>query len=372
MNAPSYDKHGVVVFAGDCTEILPTLDADSVDAVVTDAPYELGFMGKGWDAAGVAYSVPMWRECLRVLKPGGYLLSFGGTRTYHRMACAVEDAGFDIRDTIMWLYGSGFPKGKAQLKPAHEPIVVARKPAPGPWLNVDACRINSPVLPSDHRGSASRTVGGLGGIYSDGWSRPAHQDAAGSRHNPSGRWPSNVVLTHADTCDDACVGGCPIAELDRQTEGTRAQKGTTGCTKGSGRSGLVYGSSADYTRPTAGDALVGYEQGGSASRFFPVFRYQPKAPKRERPVVDGVAHATVKPLALMRWLVRLVTPPGGIVLDPFAGSGTTLQAARDEGFSAVGIEREATYLPLIVARLDRTPDTGELPGQLDLLDEAAS
>ena len=317
---------------GDCLEILRSLDSDSVDAIVTDPPYELGFMGKGWDASGIAYSVPMWSECLRVLRPGGYLLSFGGTRTYHRMACAVQDAGFEIRDSITWLYGSGFPKGKAQLKPASEPIVVARKPAPGPWLNIDGCRVMSAdtlVRPSILRTDNDVLGKGLG---------------AGTQVEPGGRWPSNVVLTHAPDCVDggACVAGCPVAELDQQS----------GTLKSGSRQAGEHGLMGADVAPMP--AIVG--DSGGASRFFPVFRYQAKAPSRERPEVDGVKHPTVKPLALMQWLVRLVTPlevdgRPGIVLDPFAGSGTTLEAARAEGFDSIGIERDPAYYQLILKRL---------------------
>jgi hypothetical protein len=338
------------VIHGDSIEAMRAMPEASIDAIVTDPPYGLGFMGKAWDdlPPGEEWA----RECLRVLKPGGHLLAFGGTRTWHRLAVAVEDAGFEIRDSIAWLYGSGFPKshdvGKAlvkagadeaerwqgwgtALKPAFEPIVVGRKPLAGTVaanvlahgtgaLNIDACRvgaqgesltrgnsINAYMLggcstveelrelaardapcPDPRKGSARAVL-----AYLEKW-----QASGGYAQHESGRWPANVVL------DDT-----QAAELDDQ---------------------------------------------GGASRFFPTFKYQAKAPKRERPKVDGVAHPTVKPLELMRWLVRLVTPPGGVVLDPFAGSGTTLEAAKLEGFAAVGIEREAEYLPLIDARLTRT------------------
>ena len=208
-----------------CRDVLTELPDASVDAVVTDPPYELGFMGKGWDSSGIAYSVPMWSEVLRVLKPGGHLLAFGGTRTWHRMVVAIEDAGFEIRDELVWLYGSGFPK------------------------SLDVSK--------------------------------AIDKAAGA---------------------------------EREVVATVAHRGA---------------------------------DSGGASRFF----YVAKASTAERPKVDGVAHATVKPLELMRWLVRLVTPPGGLVLDPFAGTGTTAEACIVEGFRCVLIEKEADHLPLILARL---------------------
>ena len=381
------------VYHGDCLEVLAELPDASVDAVVTDPPYELGFMGKGWDASGIAYRVDLWAECLRVLKPGGHLLAFGGTRTWHRLACAIEDAGFEVRDSIAWMYGSGFPKsldvskaidkaagaerqvigphryahlktggshsehsvglGKrlgaemvetapatdaarewsgwgTALKPAHEPIVVARKPLVGTVaanvlehgtgaLNIDACRIASPdgvpMFAQKGRDSAN-------GIYGDGLNG---SKSLGERDYTTGRWPANVVLDE----DQA-------AELDRQSGVSQSRIGKPrGAAAGKG-----WGMTATGAE---------YDDNGGASRFF----YVAKAPARERPKVDGTAHPTVKPLTLMRWLCRLVTPPDGVILEPFAGSGTTVEAALLEGFHVVGIEREADYLPLIQARLDR-------------------
>ena len=416
---------------GDCIELMRELPDNSIDSIVTDPPYGLEFMGKEWDApwkfgkvewadegtdkshpfrdgsARVEYGIggtaslgfQAWftevaTEALRVLKPGGHLLAFGGTRTYHRLAVAIEDAGFEIRDSMIWLYGSGFPKshdvskaidkmqgakrqkklvqaanpkvtgrGKSgdlsasrpfiekalrenagwhavdddtpissnakqwqgwgtALKPAHEPIVVARKPLVGTvadnvleWgvgaMNIDGCRIgidldnelNLRPNAKNHKGHGSSF--GLGNDNSK--SKDDLPDAG--FHNSKGRWPANVVLSHTVFCDDTCAEGCPVAELDKQNEG--------------------------------------------ASRFF----YVAKASKRERPKVDGVAHPTVKPLALMRWLVRLVTPPNGTVLEPFAGSGTTVEAALLEGFSVLAFEKTSDYLPLIRERIRRT-DTG--------------
>lgn len=373
------------ILHGDCVHMLASLDVDSVDAIITDPPYELGFMGKKWDGSGIAYDVPMWRACLRVLKPGGHLITFGGTRTWHRMACAVEDAGFEIRDNIAWLYGSGFPKsldvskaidkddgiwrGRSRrvasgnssmsgrnyertekgdpvtetakqwqgwgtaLKPAFEPIVVARKPLSGTVaanvqehgtgaLNIDACRVGDEVRINPPGSTAPRVA--MGG----GWREDAEPTVA------QGRWPANVLL------DDTAA-----AELDAQS----------GITKSAQRTGKRTGKDAGTFGVFAGQESVtmGHDDEGGASRFFPVFKYQAKAPTRERPKVDGVAHPTVKPLELMRWLVKLVTPAGGLVLDPFAGSGTTIEAALLEGMRVVGIEREAEYLPLIEQRITR-------------------
>jgi site-specific DNA-methyltransferase (adenine-specific) len=365
---------------GDCREILPTLAAGSVHACVTDPPYGLSFMGKGWDH-GVP-GEPFWREVLRVLKPGAHLVAFGGTRTYHRLTCAIEDAGFEVRDCLMWLYGSGFPKsldaskaidkaagaerevigpapykrGRASqaysetrrvsydyppqpitaattdaarqwqgwgtaLKPAWEPIILARKPLTGTVaqnvqahgtgaLNVDGCRIGTEERPHV---ISDRRSGNM--VYGDG--------PNGSRQvapTSLGRWPANVLL------DEEAA-----ALLDAQS-GSR-QSGEYG--------GLGYNGWGKVPMP----AIEG--DSGGASRFF----YTSKASRRER---EGSKHPTVKPLDLMRWLVRLVTPPGGTVLDPFAGTGTTGEAALMEGFSCVLIEREAEYVTDIENRLRET------------------
>jgi site-specific DNA-methyltransferase (adenine-specific) len=294
----------------------------SVDAVITDPPYALAFMGKDWDSNHPDPDV--WKQCWRVLKPGGHLLSFGGTRTWHRLTCDIEDAGFEIRDSIAWLYGNGFPKSfglsktidkrwegwATSLKPAHEPIIVARKPFKGTVvanvlayntgaLNIDACRV--PI--------ADESASGLG------------------------RWPTNVVMDEGQA-----------AALDEQTGIMPA--GSFPGRRGTDKERTAYGNFGGQE-----DLVARRTDSGGASRFFPAFKYQAKAPKSERPVVDGVSHPTVKPLELMRWLVRLVTSTGGVVLDPFAGSGTTGQAALDEGCIAMLCEREETYLPLILARL---------------------
>ena len=384
----------VTLYHGDSLEVLRDLDAASVDACVTDPPYELGFMGRAWDASGIAYRVDLWREVLRVLKPGAHLLAFGGTRTYHRMTCAIEDAGFEVRDCITWHYGSGFPKsldvskaidkaagvereviGKSArhgggvvgngtsyeispvvpmltapataaarqwagwgtaLKPATEPIVVARKPLVGTVaanvqahgtgaINVDGCRVGT----SENRARANSGGKGGGGVFGDSVKYDSESHAAG-------RWPPNLLLTHSADCGDACAEDCPVRVLDEQTDS------------------------------------------GGASRFFPAFYYTAKAAtaererglehRKRRTVTDGRTkpndtprqrgttqranvHPTVKPIDLMRWLVRLVTPPGGIVLDPFAGSGTTLVAAQAEQMRAIGIELDAEHCSIARDRI---------------------
>ena len=561
-----------VLHHGDCRDVLKTFPDCSVDSIVTDPPYELGFMGKSWDASGIAYSVEMWREVLRVLKPGGHLCAFGGTRTYHRMAVAIEDAGFEIRDSIHWLYGSGFPKSldvsKAidkmdaradqqarrfrftewvrstgvtakqideatgtfmgnhytthpsqpyvmtrehleacrhllgdvpawverecdirsvesrnfaarevldvrempdarrvrlgfvgpthsgedagatrnvaitapatdaakqwegwgtALKPAHEPIVLARKPLVGTVaanvlqhgmgaLNIDGCR----VATTDRFGGGPKGSSGFAQGYDhQGW----------TPGNELGRWPANIVFTHAAECQQtgtskvksdshhpakrgkggvstsghigqtglmerspgvetvpvwACVSGCPVAALDEQSGISKSQGGRIGKKE---HGTVAVGGAGTYV---AGDP--GFGDTGGASRFFTVtewepeidepFRYVAKPSKAERNAgLDGLpkgqpvggadkwteqdrrkgsgitrdatanTHPTVKPVALMRWLVRLVTPPNGTVLDPFAGSGTTLVAATLEGFHSIGIEMTAEYLPIIEGRV---------------------
>ena len=371
---------------GNNLHILPTIPDHTFDAIITDPPYELGFMGKQWDASGIAYNATLWAECLRVLKPGGHLLAFGGTRTYHRMVCAIEDAGFEIRDSIHWIYGSGFPKSLnlheewegwgTALKPAHEPIVLARKPLIGTViqnvltyntgaLNIDGCRIQREPSDTSHAGNRTATFGTQnttsGGDGSGGWEQ-----------NDLGRWPANIILD----------GDSTVIELFLETASTgKATK--SGHRKGGGN-GNSFGLAGIKHAPD------GYNDGGSASRFFnktpftdldeQSFFYCAKPSKAERNAGlddleskrhadrvkdDGVGgdnprnrsnnakknfHPTVKPLALMRHLIRLVTPPNGHILDPFAGSGTTLTAATLEGHHSTGIELTDDYIPIIKAR----------------------
>lgn len=318
---------------GDCIEVMRTMPDNSVDSIVTDPPYGLGFMGKAWDALppGLEWA----EECLRVLKPGGHLLAFGGTRTWHRLAVAVEDAGFEIRDSIAWMYGSGFPKHRTALKPAFEPIVMARKPFKGSLaaneaihgtgaLNIDRCRIEAG---NDYFDKCASVVGL--GSNKDGAVYGAFDGSRTDSSHVEGRWPANVTLDESSA-----------EALDEQS-GVLISGG--GVRRPMGAYGSV------YETGLAPDGKAYAADKGGASRFF----YVAKAPKRERPVVDGVAHATVKPLMLMRWLVKLVTPEGGTVLEPFAGSGTTIEACILEGFNCIAIEREAEYIPLIHARIDR-------------------
>ena len=396
---------------GDCIETMNQMPPESVDAIVTDPPYGLGFMGKKWD--GLPPSLEWAEACYRVLKPGGHIAAFGGTRTWHRLAVAIEDAGFEMRDSLAWLYGSGFPKsmnvGKAidkaagaerevvgtklgqpgyslapstggnlyegsfggtgdpikearitapatpeaaqwdgwgtALKPAFEPIVLARKPlaektvarnvlAHGTGaINVDGCRIATDEQIAAHHGTANPRV-----AMGDGWGEGYQVgQAASTPPNTSGRWPANVLLDHH-----------AAAWVDEQSGVSKSPSPYVQKTESNGS---VYDLGSLNNK--GGRISTHHGDSGGASRFF----YTAKAPKRERPNVGGVQHPTVKPLAIMRWLIRLVTPPGGVVLDPFAGSGTTIEAALIEGFDPVGIEMEADYLPLIQHRIDRQAGT---------------
>ena len=344
---------------GDCLEVMATLDAESVDAIVTDPPYGLEFMGKAWDKLGDvqhanrgtltnmlnADGKPKFRikapafdlsvssqrrmqawheawacEALRVAKPGAYLLAFGGTRTVHRMTCAIEDAGWIIRDMLVWGYATGFPKSHASLKPAWEPIVLARKPGPLAMLNIEGCRIGTTKdVPASPKRSTSN------GIYSD----LNRMDGTEGGFDPNlGRWPSNILLT-----DPVFDGDVPeVVGGGEQDSGARhVRRGN----------GIGYGSTAD------GDETIVRGGAGTYSRFFII----PKASRKERG--PGNTHPTVKPLALMRHLVRLITPTGGVVLDPFIGSGTTALAAEREGFDWIGIEREEEYVKIAEKRLDQ-------------------
>jgi DNA modification methylase len=369
------------LFLGDCLEELSFLPDNSVDSIVTDPPYGLSFMGKKWD-----YDVPssdVWVECLRVLKPGGHLLAFAGTRTQHRMAVRIEDAGFEIRDMIAWVYGSGFPKSldvsKAidakiltggsgpknlrmldmgadtdrdykvvaqiqsepakqwegwgtALKPALEPITLARKPfdstvadnviAHGTGaLNINGCRVptednlNGGAYSADRKPSDSEWVKHGGTI---------HSSTGEVFVQPEGRWPANLI--HDGSTD--VILAFPQA---------RGQQGATAKRKQGNLHNAV--SEGQIGVNPRGDS-------GSAARFF----YCPKASKTDRGV--GNNHTTVKPTDLMRYLCRLVTPPGGVVLDPFMGSGSTGKAALVEGFRFVGIEREVDYMRIARGRIE--------------------
>ena len=361
---------------GDCLEALRAMPDASIDAIVTDPPYHLttgkkggsgpasvnlespygrarigtGFMGMKWDGGDVAFDPATWAECLRVLKPGGYLLAFSGTRTYHRMAVAIEDAGFEIRDQIGWAFGSGFPKshngewGGTALKPAWEPICMARKPLAGTveanWrehgtgaLNIEGCRVEGEP-------TTRVKVGGRGQFphADDAWVPKTVQVG-----RDAGRWPANLIHDGSDEV----LAAFPQAA---------GQQGPVSATAPSEKTSNVYGrmkregeSSADSDN----EGAVGFKMKpgmrrldtGSAARFF----YCAKASKSDRGADNK--HPTVKPTDLMRYLCRLVTPPGGVVLDPFMGSGSTGKAAILEGFRFIGCERSPEYMAIARARI---------------------
>ena len=346
-----------MILHGDCLDVMATLDP--VDAIVTDPPYGLGFMGKSWDH-GVP-GVPFWSAMLAVAKPSSYLLAFGGTRTVHRMACAIEDAGWIIRDMLVWGYASGFPKSKASLKPAWEPIVMARKPGPLRMLAIDECRIE--MTPGDAEAVATSMGGARNFRRVEAPSvtgLPTEPD--GGYIVPAGRWPANIILT--DPIFDGDVEGV-VGGGETTSGGVPPVRAPHDTGYGGGWPGAV--------APEGIGANT-----GTYSRFFLI----PKADRSDRePVLGGLplrdenwmaglpdprmdrpqlrkaranVHPTVKPTELMRHLVRLVTPSGGIVLDPFLGSGSTGLAAEMEGFDWVGIEKEAEYVAIAEARLNGT------------------
>ena len=356
------------LYLGDCLEVLRGMAENSVDSIVTDPPYGLSFMGKKWD-----YDVPsveIWAECLRVLKPGGNLLAFAGTRTQHRMACRIEDAGFEIRDMIAWVYGSGFPKshngdwGGTALKPALEPITMARKPLIGTvaanWeahgtgaLNIDACRIGSESTLREKAAGANQFP-----HEDDAW-----EPKAVTLGSSDGRWPANLIHDGSDEV---------AAHFPYTASGTGAVKRISGSNRG-GNMGSAFGAES---RPE-GTPMISHGDSGSAARFF----YCAKASRADRN--DGVEHLdkkplnwssgtqnpgsfqsectdkssqnnhpTVKPTDLMAYLCRLVTPAGGIVLDQFMGSGSTGRAAGIEQFKFIGIEVNPEYFEIACLRID--------------------
>jgi site-specific DNA-methyltransferase (adenine-specific) len=290
----------VLLCAGDAWHFLRDNPGARYDSVVTDPPYEIGFMGKGWDDSRISFSVEFWSEVCRVLKPGGHVVAFGSSRSYHRLACAIEDGGFEIRDSLMWLYGTGYPKSHNQsdgwgtaLKPAFEPIVLARNPLSEKtvaenvqrWgtgaINIDGCRVGTEDMSAQWDRSWSDNAGEMGKRY------PQSGRISG-KIVPPGRWPANV-------CHD---GSEEVAGLFPE----------------------------------------------NASRFF----YSAKADADDR---IRSKHPTVKPVDLMQWLIRLVTPKNGLVLDPFAGTGTTAEAALYEGMRCVLVESEREYQDDIRRRL---------------------
>lgn len=381
---------------GNCKELIKDLEDNSIDSIVTDPPYELGFMGKKWDNSGIAYDVELWIECLRVLKPGGHLLAFSGSRTYHRMAVAIEDAGFDIRDQIMWVYGSGFPKshniGKAidkmqrdakewngwgtALKPAHEPICVARKPLIGTvaenvlqygtgGINIDGCRIATAKWDAEKmqrcntKFSSSRISGGA--FSGDKFGNPSKTDC-GIFDTTQGRWPANLIHDGSEEVlagfPETQRGGKQGAEYESKNieEYNTEWKGYKG-----GKFIDIYGgergSAARFfycAKASKRDRDEGCKELEEKSRFEDIGNKWTTVDYREgkeRNVMARNHHPTVKPTDLMRYLCRLVTPPNGIILDPFTGSGSTGKAAIIEGFRFLGFDMQSEYIDIASARI---------------------
>lgn len=305
------------IIHGDCLDVMKEMESNSISAIVTDPPYGLKFMGKNWDHN--IPGIPFWEEALRISKPGSYLLSFGGTRTFHRLTCAIEDAGWKIRDCMMWLYGSGFPKSNnhfgiegygTALKPAWEPIIMAMKKCEGTFkqnaekweqagINIDDSRIET-----DDNVFVSKS-GGPG------------------KMSEKGRWPANVLL------DEEAA-----SQLDGQDKVSQGSSRFFYCTKSSSserNKGLDHLENKKVHRYGSG---TGYGK------------------HRESPVIEKNNHPTIKPLKLMKYLITLIMPPtDGILLDPFAGSGSTILAAHELGHKAIGIEKCEEYAEIARERL---------------------
>lgn len=313
---------------GDCLEVMATIKDNGVDAIICDPPYGLSFLSANWDR-GIP-GIPYWKETLRIAKPGSHLLAFGGTRTHHRLMVAIEDAGWEIKDTVMWLYGTGFNKHKYLLKPAWEPIVLARKSISessietniARWgtgaINVDGCRVGYSENDDPRVGKryAHHAKAGL----ENGQHK---ENSTGDRvllHKPQGRWPTNLLLDE----ESAVLLDKQSGEL--KPGGSRANRQT----------GQIF---------VHGGAHTQYDNGGGASRFF----YCAKSSKRERG--EGNDWPTVKPLSLMRYLCRLITPPNGIVVDPFMGSASTGVAALEEGFLFYGIDSNEHAFEIATKRI---------------------
>ena len=432
-----------MIINGNNIEELKKFDDNYFDSIVTDPPYEIGFMGKSWDASGIANNPEMWSECLRVLKPGGYLLSFSATRTYHRMAVAIEDSGFEIRDMIEWVYGSGFPKslnigkavdklqgnerevsGKYQhprsreqgkendnswgeksldntlenyntqsddkrtlaerliltkgtsewegwgtaLKPAHEPICMARKPLAEKTVAENVLKYGTGGINIDEsrvkKEEGDRTEYGVNGITRTTGNVFGKQYGKIEFDGTQGRFPANIIHDNSEEVRECFPETSPSPKIGSV------------CKSSTSRDGNILGKAKSMERPN------GHGDSGNASRFFKSIIYQAKASKSERNKgceglekkanagsyefrtdgsLDGKPtqpksnhHPTVKPVALMEYLIKMVTPKGGIVLDPFMGSGSTGVAAKKNGYDFIGIDMTQEYIEIAKARIEAT------------------
>jgi len=322
------DRRRWALVQAEAMALLGQLPTASVDAIVTDPPYGLGFHGEAWDGGDLAHGqgfeafTRWWGEqALRLLKPGGYLAACGAPRTVHRLVAGLEDAGLEVRDQLLWLYGSGLPKSRrlvggigSALKPAYEPIVLARAP-------LDRA---TPTI------TANRARHGTGALNIDA----ARIPKAGTP-DVEGYWPAHLALGHDEDCDEPrgeCVPDCVVPLIDRLAAPQQAAGAPP-------FSRLFYAAKAARAEREAGCEQL-------EARVSPIFMHGEGSPKARSNV-----HPTVKPIGLMRWIVRLVVPPGGVVLDPFTGSGSTGIAAVLEGRQFVGIERQAEYMQIARARL---------------------
>ncbi|MYW46355.1 hypothetical protein GT346_24310 [Streptomyces sp. SID161] len=411
--SPYYTGDGVTLHLGDSLDILPALSDGSVDAVIVDPPYEIGIAGRDWDRTGIAYNVDLWRECLRVLKPGGHLLSFGAPRTYHRMVCAVEDAGFHVIDQLDWIYTHGKPKGadlaraidrhrddREQVLQVTAWLAAARDAAGwtnkridslfgfrGNMANLWTTQGKAAIVPNPSQWARLREaldfddttilplvteLNARKGTIGEAWGKReviGHRTVNGKEGgNVYGQFSGDTRITapHSETAKQWAGWNTALKPAHDPILLARKSTGYDSLVGGLLRHGV--GGLNVARCPASGggwptNILLGHdcdepcppgcpirEVGGKAASY-PIFRLEPKTPAAERVEVDGVRHDTPKPLGLMRWLVRLACPLGGTVLDWCAGSGTTGLAARREGMNAVLIERHRPYAQIAAHRL---------------------
>lgn len=442
-----YKEQDFEIHEGKMQDVLDTFEPNSIDSIITDPPYELGFFGKAWDSSGVAFQKDTWEHCYRVLKPGGYLLAFGGSRTFHRIACAIEDAGFEIRDTIMWLYGSGFPKsmsiGKVieskqvlgsgnirdikrlngkkevapsgfssfevmaekkikeydktkteveyqtelgkkwdgwgtQLKPAYEPIIMARKPVDKTvldnvikWgvggLNIDGCRVPYGNETDNRIGTDAVNTSKCGFWKKEGNSGEVQM------YKDNGRFPANVILTYDDTDKEEVCGDMPDTNGGTFKEPTARKRnnglglGTDAERMGMSNAPDNYGDSGNASRyfycakATSKDRDEGMDEFETQNRYFEDRRsnsFDIFATMNDTKMPCKNIHPTVKPIELMQYLVRMVSPNGAKILDCFMGSGSTGKAVmfenreRKSNYYFIGVEMTSEYLPICKARIE--------------------